>query len=238
MRDLTLIMPFYKNGRMLQTQYDHLRSFPDDLKAHLRLIIVDDCSPKPAVRPDPPLGFGFAMYRILEDVRWNWIAARNLAVERANTRWVLMTDIDHMLPPETARRVICGKLNRRKAYRFSRVDAPDLTPYKLHPNTWLMTRKLFDQVGGYDERFSGFYGSDGEFRDRVIRTAGDPVLLPEVMVRVPREVVHDASVPQTIGGKPTRKTPADREGMRAARARIAEEGGAPHRLTFPWERVA
>ncbi len=56
---------------------------------------------------------------------------------------------------------------------MSRVDAPNLTPYKPHPNTWLLTTDLFYRIGGYDERFSGFYGTDGEFRNRVQRTADE-----------------------------------------------------------------
>jgi hypothetical protein len=235
-RELTLINPYYLNPGMLQRQYAHLASLPDDLKARLRYIVVDDGSPyDPAVRPSSPLGLGgFALYRIGVDVRWNWIACRNLAVAQAKTSWVLMTDIDHMVPEATLRRVLDGKLHPARAYRFARVDAPDLTPYKPHPNSWLMTRDAFDRMGGYDERFSGFYGSDGEFRDRLKKTLGEPVLLEEhPLIRVPREVVADAST-TTYG----RKEEQDRDGIQAARKRIAREGGAPLRGSFPWARVA
>lgn len=233
-RDLTLIFPYYENPAMLQAQYGHLAALPADVRGFLRLIVVDDGSPEaPATPPAATLGLGgFALYRIGVDVRWNWLACRNLAMAKAKTKWRLMTDIDHLMPEATARRLIFEKLDEQRVYRFSRVDAPGLTPYKPHPNTWLMTGEMFDRIGGYDERFSGYYGTDGEFRDRVTREAQAIVILPEVMVRVPREHVADAST--TRYG---RKEPQDRDGVARIRRLIAQSP-TPHRLTFPWERLS
>jgi len=97
-----------------------------------------------------------------------------------------------------------------------------------------MTKPMFDKIGGYDERFSGFYGSDGEFRDRVRGAVGKEriIILDEPMIRVPREVVSDAATTRY-----ERKTQADHVGIGKARARIASEGGRPRRLTFPYHRV-
>lgn len=264
MREFTLIMPYYENPGMLIRQYGQLTDLSSGVKSHLHLIICDDGSPSPAAPPGvlergiiemPPTNDGFAvregggitalglasfqLFRVDVDVRWNWLTCRNIAAHHAKTDWLLMTDIDHLLPEATARRIIDGPLDPARAYRFNRVDAPDMKPtigkhgeFKPHPNTWLMTKQLFDKVGGYDERFSGFYGSDGEFKDRVKKRAGEPIILPEVMIRVPREVVPDAST--TRYG---RKEEQDHAGIQAARARIAREGGRPHRLTFPYHRV-
>ena len=45
----------------------------------------------------------------------------------------------------------------------------------------------------YDERFAGHYGTDAEFRDRAVRAAGEPVMLPVPIYRVPRSTIADAS---------------------------------------------
>jgi hypothetical protein len=128
---------------------------------------------------------------------------------------------------------MAGPLDGAKVYRFSRVDAPHLTPYKPHPNTWFLTREMFDRIGGYDERFSGYYGTDGEFRDRVHATAKAIVMLPDVMIRYPREVIADASTTHYA-----RKTPEDREGVKRVRAlREQVEDWRPLRLTFPWSQL-
>lgn len=233
MRDLTLILPYYRNPSMLQRQQRQWRAFPEDLKSHLHVIVVDDGSPKQrAAQVVEPTGIAsFRLFRTLVDVRWNWLFCRNLGVDQATTDWVLMTDIDHLVPEDTLRRILDGPLEPKHVYRFSRVDAPNLTEYKPHPNTWLMTRAMFDRIGGYDERFSGFYGTDGEFRDRVEETASAVVMLPNVMIRVPRDVVPDAST-TTYG----RKEPQDRNNVARIRHDRAQiPNWRPLRLTFPWE---
>lgn len=234
-RPVTLIYPYYKNPVMLKTQLDHLAALPADVRGALHVIIVDDGSPEFGLGDYNWANvWGLAsvqVFRILVDVRWNWIAARNLAVEHARTDWVLMTDIDHMVPEATFRRIQERKLGEGKTYRFSRVDAPDLTPYKPHPNSWLLTRRRFEKAGGYDERFSGFYGSDGEFRDRITAASSEIVILPEVLIRVPREVIADASTTTYL-----RKQPEDHTGVQKVRKLIAADP-KPHRLTFPWERL-
>ena len=172
MREITLVLPYYENPLMFEKQQELWASYPPELRAHLHVIVVDDCSPQWPALPHvlhttANTVASFSLYRISVDRRWNWIACRNLAMAKAKTEWRLMTDIDHLLPVETLRRLLGGPLDPKVAYRFSRVDAPDLTPYKTHPNTWLLTGKLFDRVGGYDETFVGLYGTDGDFRRRL-----------------------------------------------------------------------
>lgn len=242
-RPFTLVLPYYENAGMLALQYTAIAALPAEVRGSLHLIVVDDGSPAaPAVAPGDvktneeavaELGIAsFQLFRIEVDVRWNWLAARNIGVEHAPTDWVLLTDIDHVVPEATARRIQEKKLDPASAYRFSRVDAPDLSPYKPHPNSWLLTRDRMDKIGGYDERFSGFYGTDGEFRDRVKANSREIIILDEPLVRYPREVQADASTTQY-----GRKEAQDREGVTKVRAQIAAEGGRPRRLSFPFHRV-
>lgn len=240
MRAWTLIFPYYENPSMLLMQLEHLAAFPAEDRDKIELIVVDDGSPENPALPvferflaSNQSGLAFRLYRIKVDVRWNWIACRNLAMAEASTSWRLMTDIDHLVPLETARRIAKGKLKDSKIYRFSRVDWPKLTPYKPHPNSWLMTGEMFDRTGGYDERFSGFYGTDGMFRDRCQAAAKRVELLDEVLIRVERASVSDAST-TTYG----RKEEQDRKGVQRIRAEIIASGElTPARGTFPWERL-
>jgi hypothetical protein len=235
-RDVTLVLAYYRNPGMLRRQYDLLRALPADLRARVGLVVVDDGSPvDPARPPDPPLGLrAFSLLRMLVDVPWNQDACRNLAMTQVEG-WALLTDVDHLVPEATWREVVLGKLDPATAHRFSRVSEPELAPYKPHPNTWLLTRELYDLAGGYDERFAGVYGTDGKFAKQVAAVA--PVLqLKHVVVRVPREVTPDAST-TTLD----RRSPAnDRARARANLAFAAlspEERAVPLRGTFPWARV-
>lgn len=237
MRALTLILPYYLNGGMLEEHQRAWASFAPELRSCLHVIVVDDGSPTdPAsahVRPVDGLG-SFRLFRCTVDVRWNWLFCRNLGVSKATTDWVLLTDIDHLLLEETLRYLVeSDDLDPACVYRTSRVDAPDLTPYKPHPNTWVMTRQMFDRIGGYDERFSGFYGSDAEFRERVHASSKAVVMLSQALVRYPREVIPDAST-TTYG----RKEPQDKSGVRRIREERNKLGRwEPLRVTFPYESV-
>jgi len=231
-RRVTLILPYYRNPGMLTAQLDHMRAWGPGLLGCWDLIVVDDGSPDQIARITSNPGFGsLRLFRCGVDVRWNWLFCRNLGAEKARTDWILMTDIDHLVPERTAQAVLSHELEAGRAFRFQRVSAPEMHSYKPHPNTWLMERAVFQRIGGYDERFSGFYGSDGEFRDRVVRGTGEPIMLRYPVIRVGREVVPDASTTNYL-----RKQQMDREGVQKARALIAKDP-TPHNLTFPWSEI-
>lgn len=251
MTPITLVLPFFANRSMWIEHQKVWSDYPAELRALLHVVLVDDCSPADA-RPDPECldGLGSVqMFRCLEKRRWNWLFARNLGVAKAKTEWVLLTDIDHVLPVETFQSLSRYPLDKVNVYRLGRVDAPHPWPYtlaecpvreakKFHPNTWLMTRKMFDRIGGYDERLSGCYGTDGEFRDRVQNNARAVITMPDArLVRYGREILEDASTPPTTY---TRKNdPANDEDLRKRKAeRDKIPGWRPLRLTFPYEKVA
>ncbi len=229
MRELTLIMAYYENHTMLQKQLHQIRSYDRKVLKNLKLIIVDDGSPKTPARFDSDPACEASIYRMLVDVRWNQDACRNLGVHHAKTDWIMMTDMDHLIPAETIYEIMTCTLNPDCACRFARVSAPAMEPYKPHPNSWLMTKKLYDSFGGYDERLAGWYGTDGDFLDRVQIAA--PILrLDCPLIRVPREVIPDASTTQF-----TRKSKEDFEAIQNLRRKNV--GTKPLSLSFPWEKV-
>lgn len=235
MRDLTLVLPYYENAGMLCAQQSYWSGLPSEVRAHLHVIVVDDGSPIAQAAPHwaPPDLASARLFRTGVDVRWNWLFCRNLGVAKATTEWVFLTDIDHVVPAETWIALMQDALKATNVYRFSRVDAPHMTPVKEHPNTWFLTRTMFDTIGGYDERFSGYYGTDGEFQQRVKATASKVVMRRDVVVRYPRTVIQDADT-TTYG----RKEPQDRANVRRIRAERAVNNWPLLRLSFPWEQLA
>lgn len=250
MRDITLVLPYFINTGMLQEQQRIWADYPSELRSRLHVIVVDDCSPKANRLSRKAIaveGLGsFRLYRITKKARWNWLACRNLGVSQATTEWVYLTDIDHAIPAVTFDRLVTMDLETDCAYRLARVDASHPWPYTIaecpvrenkryHPNTWFLTRAMFDRTGGYDERLSGCYGTDGEFRDRIREQSRAVVQLSDVMVRYPREVLPDAST--TIY---TRKNDPGNDGdlMKRRQLRSEIKGWKPLRNTFPWEQLA
>lgn len=230
---ITIVLPYYINPGMLARHYAELRALPAELRAQLQLIVVDDGSPRdPAAPPAAELGLPLQIYRMRRDVRWNQDACRNVGAHHATTRWLLLTDVDHLIPQKTLAALVAGAFDQAVVYRFARLSEPDLKPYKPHPNSWFLTRKLYERIGGYDERFAGYYGTDADFRDRAAAVARiEQLALP--IVRVPREVTPDAST-TTFG----RKEPQDQEMIpRIRRERNKVKGWRPLRLTFAYDRV-
>lgn len=239
-RAFTLVVPYYDNPEMLKEQQRKWRALDADIRQSLHVTVVDDGSPRapaaPHVEPETRAALAsFRLFRTQVDVRWNWLFCRNLGVEKAKTEWVLMTDMDHVIPNDTWRRLMRGKLDALCAYRLSRVLAPDYASHHPHPNTWVMTRHMFrNRIGGYDERFSGVYGSDGQFHRRVEAWARAIHILPEPAILYPETVIPDACTTTY-----TRKEPIDRERKDAIKEEIKSMGAGyvPRRLTFPWEQV-
>jgi glycosyltransferase involved in cell wall biosynthesis len=171
---VTFVYPYYENPDFFARQLDLWGSYPEQLRSRLQVIVVDDGSPDTAAEAvvkahGAPLIAGLRVFRIEVDVRWNWLAARNIGMRHAR-RWCVLTDMDHMVPAETLARLVGGDHDPEVIYRFSRKEATGDVIHS-HPNSMFMTRDMFWKVGGYDEALSGHYGTDGEWRRRCAATA-------------------------------------------------------------------
>lgn len=237
----TLVMAYYENAGMLREHYARWLELPAPVRAHLQVIVVDDGSPTASAfnALDPgqwvTLKMGLArlqLWRMGVDVRWNQDACRNIAAREAATEWLLLTDMDHVVPRETWEALMRGTCKPAIAYRFARQDAPDRTPYKPHPNSWAITRSLYWQAGGYDETLAGYYGTDGDFLNRVRAAAhGELLELKEPLIRYPREVIPDAST-TTL----QRKSETDKAFI-ISTVKSRGPGWRPRHFSFPCERL-
>lgn len=222
---VTFVYPYYQNAAFFARQVETWRGYPAELRTFLSAIVVDDGSPTPAVFPEP-MPLEARLFRIAVDVRWNWLAARNIGFHYAAPGWVLVTDMDHVVPEATFRSVIYGAHEPDVIYAFSRVEHTD-APANPHSASFLLTKALFWTVGGYDEALSGHYGTDGDWRRRCAAVAPMHVL-SDVLVR--HEFVQDASTTRYL-----RKQPEDA----GARRIIAARGKrwTPKTLSFPYHEV-
>src|SRR5690349_12224370 len=102
MKNLTFICAYYLNSGQLREQQAVWAAYPDDLKARFHAIVTDDLSPyAPAREVFAPTGIASQRLFIARTHRrWDWLFCRNLGVQQATTDWVLLTDIDHVLPAE------------------------------------------------------------------------------------------------------------------------------------------
>lgn len=223
---VTFVYPFYDNPRFLARQIEQWWAYPPDLRRYVRAIVVDDGSPLPATLPaERP--FPMRLFRIERDVPWNWLAARNIGAHEAETTWLVLTDMDHVIPAKTAEALVFGLHDHRRIYAFWRRESTGaaVTP---HSASFFLTRSLFWKIGGYDEALSGHYGTDGDYRRRA-QTVAEFRVLTDVLIR--HEFDEDSCTTRY-----RRKLPADAAAVRqlvAARG----PGWRPRTLSFAYHEV-
>lgn len=244
MTDLTLIVPFYRNARMLARQIEEWNKYPPGVK----IVCIDDGSPEPAlpiITAALKPGIAVELYRITINIEWNRSGARNLGSDRATTDWILHIDIDHILPADAAEKLLAFKLDNKKWYRFPRwrigaadetrkKDAipPDCAYGRIHPHvdSYLVRRKIYWQIGGYDEDFSGGLGGGNPFLHQL--EAAQPVdVLPEP-IRL--EVYTRAAIVDANDWSLSRDTSKYR--ALKMRKELAGDTKAKNPLRFPWIR--
>lgn len=218
---VTLVLPYYENAEFLAHQFWRWGYYPGIVKSYLRLIVVDDGSPTLPAEPVFRSNFSHLsarLFRIERDIRWNWLAARNIGAHHAEDGWLLLTDMDHVIPKETAQRVIYGQHDPAKVYAFSRTG-DKTTP---HSASFLMTRKMFWKIGAYDEKGSGFYGNDGPFRREIVKHA-------EILILNDHLECHERAKGASTGAY-ERKQPEDANRPKWAKPHLT--------LSFPYHEVS
>ena len=225
LKPLTLVIAYYDNPIFLDTQCGVWRSYPSDLAAQLTVVIVDDGSPIPCV-PRRDLPCRVRLFRIGVDVRWNWLAARNIGAHHADDGWLLLTDMDHVVPSDTLRALMVGHHDPAVVYALSRREHTG-EPIGPHSASFLMTKQMFWRIGGYDEALSGHYGTDGDYRRRMAAVAPVQVLTDHLERH---EHIGDSS---TVRYK--RKQPEDANVSRLIAKR--GQGWRPRVLSFPYAEV-
>jgi hypothetical protein len=237
---LTLVTCYYRQPVMLREQIRTIESYPPELAQRLKIIIVDDGSPEPAEVP-ATLACEVELYRILEDRPWHHIGARNLGMHVAPEGWCAQIDIDHTIPRETIEALFAHDLDERRYYLFGRrVKAPHDEPHHPHPDSRIITRRMFWDVGGGNEDLVGIYGGGNELPARLRKRFGLGVPLP-VALRVYNlaGVDLDPSVPGAGAPLPRKGSEYHGKSNRALRRKLDSCYLATPKdhLRFPWTRV-
>jgi glycosyltransferase involved in cell wall biosynthesis len=240
----TLIVPYYRQPRMLAEQIRLWNAYPDDV----HVILVDDGSPEAALPIVNEFASGWlkqrlSLYRIGVDIPWNRGGARNLGTQQSATDWIVHIDIDHALLGDNARRLLDFKPDPKRWYRFERYrngKADDtrkkdkIPPFlefgKIHPHidSYLCTKEMYWKAGGYNEDFSGCLGGGSPFLALMDATGTASMLPSDISLQVyTRSVIADSS-DHTLS--------RDRGEFSARKARMKKPYRGHDPIRFPWTK--
>ena len=173
-RMLNLITTYYNNrtllSRFIEKNYLPLKEvFPT-----MKLIVVDDGSLiEPAydavkVYDDPDI----LLYRIPVDYGFNSHGARNLAMHVTDSDWNLLLDLDVIIEPEFTQSAL--KLMKSVPDEMTAYYCPivyDIRGFVVPAlrliNHFIINKKLFWSVNGYDEEYRGYNFGDGDFTESI-----------------------------------------------------------------------
>jgi hypothetical protein len=244
-KTVTLVYAYYNNPMMLRYQLMEWARYTIPLLDRTSFIVVDDGSRvTTAIEVVADLrheigALDLQVYRVQVDRPWGQDAARNIGMKHCATSWALMSDIDHVLKKWEYPHFM-DFVERRAAqgcyYMPDRKLGRDGTPYHPHPNSFVMHREDFWAMGGYDEDFVGWYGSDGNFRKNA-KGYGGLRELPCHEFKLSlygRDIIEDANT--------TSLTRKEGEYYAAKNPKLnAKRRGPPYRaldpLRAPYERV-
>jgi len=192
--EITIVFAYYDNPSMLEFQWQQIARYSKALRDRIEVIVVDDASPiTPAASVVRPKSLPeHRIYRIAKDIPWNQDAARNIGAHEASSPWLLLTDIDHVVPAETLKGLLNLDKDPRVFYTLGRTKFFGADVGEPHPNSYVMTREMYWAIGGHDEDYAGIYGKDYLFRKRALKKTREAHLPDLRLARVGTSNIPDA----------------------------------------------
>jgi len=240
MKSLTIAMPYYEAPTMLE---QHLWWWKDYEPEEISIVLVDDGSEiSPALSvlewKGIPEGLDLSLFRIELNLPWNHGGARNLVMSKVATEWALLTDIDHVLFPWAARKLMKLTLDPGYVYQPPRYDKVDGAPIRAerHTDSYIITPEMFWKIGGYDEQFTGYWNGPFEpFRKAMKRTTQIVEVEEGYLLRFHNtEEIPDANVTEW-GRKGTEFDINSNKDLKK-KQRVAMKNYKPAVLQFEWEQ--
>jgi len=231
MKKLSFCLLYYNQPSVLERHVSQWVSYSKEVRKQATFVIIDDGS-RPALSPVDisEKELDIRIFRIHEDLPWNIGGARNLAAWVAETKWILLQDLDIFIGEQEAQYIVnlCRRdLLCRTIYKFGRVNLKSGQD-NPHPGTMLLPKKLYWRVGGCDEDFVGHYGFTDVhfFKQRVANT---------FFARV--KTLSDIKLREEIAGTTKNLDRSLSRNKNLYEKKIAAEDWSRDYLRFSWSRV-
>lgn len=232
---------------MMEEQVETIIRYPKEVRDRLTVVIVDDCGTPPMDYEKftllPQFCKAAKLFRVTQDIPWNQPGARNLGMQHSSGHCLLI-DPDMVFDGSMIERMIeaAKKLPRRHVVKWGLRHVNSGKIDMTSPNTWLIHRDDFFEVGGYDEDFAGHKGwSDVQFLD-IMRACYKIENRPDLFANFhSTDSVADAMVTSLDRSTSTNKKKRLKKVAQARAAggwaRWAKTRKDVPRLRFPWTQL-
>ena len=201
---VSIIIPVLNSHEIVRRQLIHYRkmNLPNDVE----IIFVDDGSDPPIEYPSEPLN-NFRIITTHDTREWTWALARNRGAKESSGEYLIMTDLDYIIPKETIEfvrnfngqymgfRRELGVLDENGNFTQGReaLIKYGISPKRYdengarlpaHTNNFALQKQLFFDMGGYREDRIGMpypQREDGDWRKKrkQWQASGKLTLLPD-----------------------------------------------------------
>jgi glycosyltransferase involved in cell wall biosynthesis len=158
---LSIVMATYGQPLMMAKQVETWDSYSPEVHRALQVIVVDDCGTPPfTCEGEKP--YDLQIYRVIKDIPWNQMGARNLGMRKAAAKWRAMLDPDMVISPTIMAKIFARIPSFRAGhlYRVWLMHMPENDkPFDFgSPNSYIVNASDFWNAGGYNEDFAGNKG--------------------------------------------------------------------------------
>lgn len=161
MNSITIIQTYYNDPSFLRQAIEQWNRY----EVPVSIILIDDGSKKyPAIDTIEHYRINkkFSLYAVDEDIGFNSHGCRNLGAAVAKSDWLIFLDIDHFVEVEDLTKLTNMELNPNHWYSFSTKHCDRTFPSL---NTFMCSKKMYEEGGGYNESWTPFHYGDREFLD-------------------------------------------------------------------------
>tara|TARA_B100001939_G_scaffold333391_1_gene333300 strand:- start:1172 stop:1906 length:735 start_codon:yes stop_codon:yes gene_type:complete len=173
---LTLGLTYFNDEKWIHEWYHQFKFYPSEVE----IIIFDDASDHSPIEevlypimdmPDhtPEI----SIYKVTKDLGFNSHGCRNAIAKLAKSEFICFFDIDMLCMGDTMGRMKQRNWQHHSLYhhQFYQFPIQRMLPYPGHINSFLCSKQLFWEAGGYDESFTGYHYGDREFIARLQKKA-------------------------------------------------------------------
>lgn len=229
MKQLSYIINYYNQLEALKMHFRYWNTYSIHALDQVEFVVIDDGASIDAVDAmrdfwQSGIKFDLAIYKIKEDVPYNFPGTLNLGATVANAPVIMHTDLDVIAKAEDMD-VLLKVAKKAKSNQCYKLKAMYGKGINTSLSSFLLWRETFWKVGGYDEDFAGNYGHDDIYFNYKMKELGyEMIELEDCTLSTAPEGITNMN----------RDTTVNDELMEAKKKNLSTVANV---LRFSWERV-